>query len=243
MKDILKDLVAHTHSLGFINLIRVTGDDTETAIDAMEDNRIVILKAKTKNPYPEFKGIFGMPNLNKLDLHLKNPEYKEGEEIKVVWEIRNGENRPVAIHFENAAGDFNNDYRLMGQELVNEKLKKSTFNGSNWQVVVDPTVASINRLKLQAAAHSEETTFVVSTDGDQLKISFGDASTHEGNFVFQSGITGKLKQSWSFPVTHFISILNLSGDKMVKFGDNGIALITVDSGLTEYDYFIPAMTK
>jgi len=243
MKDILKDLVAHTHSLGFIDLIRITGDDASTAIDAMEENRAVIINAKTKNPYPEFKGTFGMPNLNKLDLHLKNPEYKEGEEIKVVWEIRNNENRPVAIHFENAAGDFKNDYRLMGQELINEKLKKAMFNGSTWQVEVQPSVSSINRLKLQAAAHNEENKFLVSTSGDQLNISFGDASTHEGSFVFQSGITGKLKQSWSFPVTHFISILNLSGDKTIKFGDNGIALIHVDSGLTEYDYLIPAMTK
>jgi hypothetical protein len=243
MKDILKDLVAHTHSLGFINLIRVSGDETATSIDATEENRAVVLKAKTKNPYPEFKGTFGMPNLNKLDLHLKNPEYKEGEEIKVVWEMRNGENRPVAIHFENATGDFKNDYRLMGAELINEKLKKMTFNGSRWLVEFEPTIASLNRLKLQAAAHSEETTFMVKTEGDALKISFGDASTHEGSFVFQSGITGKLKQSWSFPVTHFISILNLGGNKTIKFGDDGIALITVDSGLTDYEYLIPAMTK
>jgi hypothetical protein len=243
MKDILKDLVAHTHALGFISLIRITGDDESTVIDAMEDNRAVIVKAKTKVPYSDFKGTFGMPNLNKLDLHLKNPEYKEGEEIRVVWAIRNNENRPVSIHFENAAGDYKNDYMLMGRELINDKLKKVTFNGSNWSVDVEPTVASINRLKLQAAAHVEENTFLVKTDGDQLLISFGDASTHEGNFVFTSGITGKLRQAWNFPVTHFISILNLSGDKRVKFGDNGVALITVDSGLTEYEYYIPAMTK
>ena len=243
MKDILKDLVAHTHSLGFINLFRVIGDSETTSIDALEDNRFVILRAKTKTPYPDFKGTFGMPNLNKLDLHLKNPEYKEGEEIKVVWGMRNGENRPVSIHFENAAGDFKNDYMLMGAELINEKLKKMTFNGSRWLIEFEPTVASLNRLKLQAAAHSEETTFMIKTEGDSLKISFGDASTHEGSFVFQSGITGKLKQAWSFPVTHFISILNLAGNKTFKIGDDGIALITVDSGLTDYEYLIPAVTK
>jgi hypothetical protein len=30
--------------------------------------------------------------------------------------------------------------------------------------------------------------------------SFGDASTHAGSFVFQSGVDGKLKQTWSWPV-------------------------------------------
>ena len=34
MKDILQDMVAHTHSLGFLNLVKVTGDDQSTQIDS-----------------------------------------------------------------------------------------------------------------------------------------------------------------------------------------------------------------
>ena len=30
MKDILQDVVAKTHSLGFLSLVKVTGDDTST---------------------------------------------------------------------------------------------------------------------------------------------------------------------------------------------------------------------
>jgi hypothetical protein len=243
IKSILKDLVAHTHALGFIDLVKVTGDDDKTVIEAMPENRTVIIQAETITPVKEFKGTFGLPNLNKLDLHLKNPEYKEGGSINVVWEVRNNENRPVMIHFENAAGDFKNDYKLMGVELINEKLKTFKFKGSGWQVEFDPNINSINRLKLQQAAHSEETVFLVKTEGDALKIFFGDANTHEGSFTFQSDITGKLRQAWSYPVAHFISILNLSGDKTVKFSDEGVALVTVNSGIAKYNYYIPAMTK
>ena len=32
MKDILQDVVAHTHSLGFLNLVKVTGDDANTCL-------------------------------------------------------------------------------------------------------------------------------------------------------------------------------------------------------------------
>jgi hypothetical protein len=243
MKNILKDLVTHTHSLGFIDLVKITGDDVKTSIDALAEDRSVIVQAETNMALKDFKGVFGLPNLNKLDLHLKNPEYKENAEIKVVWENRNGEDRPVMIHFENAAGDFKNDYKLMGTELINEKLKTVKFKGSTWQVEFEPSVTSITRLKLQAAAHSEETVFLVKTEGDVLKIYFGDANTHEGSFTFQTDITGKLKQNWSYPITQFISILNLDGDKTIKFSDDGVALVTVNSGIAKYNYFIPAKTK
>ena len=50
MKDILQDVVAHTHSLGFLNLVKVTGDDANTQIESMAEDRSVILTADTKNP-------------------------------------------------------------------------------------------------------------------------------------------------------------------------------------------------
>ena len=134
MIDFLKDLVEHTHSLGVIDLVKVTSDKGSTAIDGMAENRTVIVQAETKNPVKEVTGTFGMPNLNKLNLHLNNPEYKEGAKIEVVWETRNGEEQPVSIHFENADGDFKNEYKLMGQALVNEKLKTVKFKGASWQV-------------------------------------------------------------------------------------------------------------
>jgi len=98
-------------------------------------------------------------------------------------------------------------------------------------------------LKYQAAAHSEETTFQVKTEDTDLVFSFGDASTHAGNFVFQSGVSGKLKQTWSWPVSQIQSILSLSGDVTMRIADVGALQITVDSGLAEYNYILPAQAK
>ncbi len=243
MKDILQDLVAHTHSLGFIPLVKVTADDKETLIEAMAEDRSVIVSAKTKTPVSQLEGVFGMPNLNKLDLHLKCPEYKENAQITVVTAERNGDTIPTGLHFENAAKDFKNDYRFMNTEIINEKLKSVKFKGAQWAIEFEPNVASIQRLKFQSAAHSEETVFQVSTDNDNLIFSFGDASTHAGSFVFQSGITGKLKQTWAWPVSQVQSILGLSGDITMKISDMGAMQITVDSGLVVYDYILPAQSK
>ena len=104
-------------------------------------------------------------------------------------------------------------------------------------------MAAIQRLKFQAQAHSEETVFQVSTDNTNLVFSFGDASTHAGSFVFHSGVNGKLKQTWSWPVNHVQSILALAGDITMKIADAGALAITVDSGFAVYEYILPAQSK
>ena len=243
MKDFLQDLVAHTHSLGFLPLVKVTASTKETKIESMAEDRSVILNATTHTPVENLEGTFGMPNLNKLDLHLKCPEYKEGAGISVVKQNRNGEDIPTGLHFQNATGDFENDYRFMNQDIINEKLKSVKFKGSTWDVEFQPTVASIQRLKYQAAAHTEEQVFQVSTDASNLVFSFGDASTHAGSFTFQSGITGKLKQTWSWPVNAVQSILALSGEITMRIADAGALGITIDSGTAVYEYILPAQSK
>jgi len=243
MKDILQDLVAHTHALGFIPLVKISATNQSTEIEAMAEDRSVIVNAKTKSPVDEFEGTFGMPNLNKLDIHLKCPEYKENAKISVVTAQRNGEEIPTGLHFQNAGGDFQNDYRFMNTEIINEKLKSVKFKGAKWDIEFEPQVASIQKLKFQANAHSEETVFQVKSDNGNLVFSFGDASTHAGEFVFEAGVDGKLKQTWSWPVIQVMSILNLAGDKTVRIADVGAMQITVDSGIAEYNYILPAQSK
>jgi hypothetical protein len=243
MKDILQDLVAHTHALGFIPLVKISSTGSSTEIEAMAEDRSVIVNAKTKAPVAEFEGVFGMPNLNKLAIHLNCPEYKEKAKISVVTAERNGDTIPTGLHFENDAGDFKNDYRFMNTEIINEKLKSVKFKGAQWNIEFEPSITSIQKLKFQANANSEESVFQVRTEGDNLVFSFGDASTHAGEFVFQSGVTGKLKQTWAWPVVQVMSILNLPGDVTMKIADAGAMQITVDSGVAEYNYILPAQSK
>jgi len=242
MKDILQDIVAHTHALGFLSLVKVSNDEG-TAIDSMAEDRSVILSAETHSPVGEFEGTFGMPNLDKLSLHLKNPEYKDNAKIEVVEAERNGETIPTHIHFENAAGDFQNDYRFMNKAIIEEKLKTVKFKGATWAVEFAPSMASIARMKLMSAAHSEEPTFNVKTVDGNLVFSFGDASTHAGEFVFQHGVEGALQHTWSWPVAQVQAILNLDGDATMSISDQGAMKISVNSGMATYDYILPAQSK
>ena len=132
MKQILQDIVAHTHNLGFLNIVKITGEAASTKIDSMADDRTVIMYAETAAPYADLLGVFGMPQLNKLKYLLDGAEYKENAKIDVVKSDRNGETVPTGLHFENESGDFKNDYRFMNTEIINEKLKTVKFRGANW---------------------------------------------------------------------------------------------------------------
>jgi len=242
MKDILQDVVSHTHSLGFITTLKVVAEQ-ETSIESMAEDRSVVLSATTHSPVSEFVGTFGMPDLNKLAYHLKNPEYQDKAKIDVVQEDRNGETIPTHIHFENEGGDFQNDYRFMNKAIIEEKLKSVKFKGSTWDVEFQPSVAAIARMKLMAGAHSEEPVFQVKTEDGNLNFYFGDLNTHAGKFTFQHDVGGNLQHTWAWPVAQTISILGLDGDKKISITDQGAMMITVDSGMAKYDYILPAQSK
>ncbi|WP_353479939.1 hypothetical protein [Haliscomenobacter sp.] len=240
MRDYLLDIVQHTFDLGCIDLIKITGTDSATTVGGLAEDKSVIIDAQFANPMADFVGTFGMPNLGKLKTLLNLQEYREDAKLAVTRKA-NGE--LDGITFENKVGDFKNNYRFMASDIVNDKLKTLKFKGVNWHITFEPTVAAIQRLRMQAQANSEELNFQVKTDGKDLKFFFGDHSTHSGNFVFQHDITGALKHAWSWPVSQVMSILSLTGDKTMQISDDGCMQITVNSGLAVYNYILPAQTK
>lgn len=240
MRDHLLDLVSHTYDLGCIDLVKIVGTDSETTISGLAEDRSVVIEGQFAGPVAEFVGTVGMPNLNKLKILLNLQEYRENSKLSIA---RKTDGTPESINFENASGDFKNSYRLMSESVINGKLQTVKFKGVNWHIQFEPTAASIMRLKMQAQANAEETVFQAKTENGDLKFMFGDHSTHSGSFVFEAGVTGQLKRAWSWPVNTVISILSLTGDKVMKISDDGAAMITVNSGIATYNFILPAQSK
>lgn len=243
MKDNLQDLIQHTHGLGNVDLIKVNGTATETQINAIAEDKSVIVSGTLNSPVSDFIGVFGMPNLGKLKTILGFDDYGTDAKISVTTTNRDGVDIPSTIHFETKDGSFVNDYRLMSKSIVEEKVKSVTFKGTTWNVEFEPSIAGIQRLKKQASANSEQEHFTMTTVNGDLKINFGDPSTHSGNFVFQPTISGSLNKTWNWPVKVFLAIMDLPGDKTVRISDAGATEITVDSGLATYRYLLPANAK
>jgi hypothetical protein len=244
MFDHLKDIVQHTYGLGVISMIKVTGDANSTAINAFDQaTKTVVLNAEFKAPIAEFQGVFGMPNLDRLNTILNIPEYREDAKLTVATQKdADGTDVPASINFENKGGDFKNSYRFMSTAVINDQLKNVKMKPVKWGVEVNPTALSIQKLKFQAMAHSDATTFSSKTENGELKFFFGEASSHAGSFTFAT-TSGSLSKQLNWPVSVVNSILSLPGDKTFKISDDGVAEITVDSGLAVYHYMLPAQTK
>ena len=71
----------------------------------------------------------------------------------------------------------------------------------------------------------------------------GEVSSHQGNFVFQGPVSGRLADRLSWPVKQVLAILSLTGDKRMKISDAGAMKITVLSGVADYTYIIPTQKK
>jgi hypothetical protein len=241
MRDQLLDLVQHTFDLGFIELLKITGTEDSTKIYSLAENKSVVINGEFAGPMTDFIGSFGMPNLNKLKIILGLSEYRENAKISVLR--RGADQQPEGIEFENSFGDFRNSYRFMMANIVDEQLKTYNFKAPAWTLEFEPSVNAVQRLKMQAQANSEQTVFRTTTEKNNLKFYFGDHSSHAGNFVFESDVSGILKNSWSWPVQHVIGILGLVGNKTLRISDQGLMQITVDSGLAVYNYNILAQTK
>ena len=240
MRDCLLDLVEHTFDLGCIDLIKIVGTDSGTEIVGLAEDLSVVIKGNYHNPVADFVGTFGMPNLGKLKTLLNLQEYREDAKLTIT---RKTTGEPDGITFENKHGDFKNNYRFMASQIVDEKMKTPKFKGVNWHIEFEPSNASIMRLKMQMSANAEESNFQAKTENGDLKFFFGDHSTHSGSFVFQPGVSGQLKRAWSWPAKQFVSIMDLTGDKIVRISDDGAAQITVDSGMAVYNYILPAQSK
>jgi hypothetical protein len=243
MKDILQDIVAHTHGLGFLSSLKVSTDENSTTISSITDDRSLVLQATTHERVADFMGVFGMGNLEKLNLLLKNPEYKEDAKIEIVKKTKDDIEYPAHIHFENVIGDFQNDYRFINKEVIEKNLKSVKFKGASWELEFEPPVASISRMKYMSAVHSEDPNFQVWTENNNLIFSFGDNVSHAGEFVFKHNVNATLASKKSFPIAQTQSILSLSGNSTMSISDQGVMKISVDSGFALYDYFLPSQTK
>ena len=60
LRDVLLDIVKHTHSLGFIQAVKLESTDEGTSVEAMDDDRTVVLKGKLKNKLDNVPGLIGM---------------------------------------------------------------------------------------------------------------------------------------------------------------------------------------
>ena len=229
-KDVIQDIVKMTAGLGFINAVKVTGNDTETTLDAMDTERTVILKAKLHNTLPEFAGEFGLGNLGFLSGVSALPNYKE---------------ETATIDVVSREGNTD-QYRFMSKEIIDQNLQTVKFKGTEWDVTFEPTKAKVAELQAVAGIYGGiEPNFTVKTLDGNLEITVGAADgSFTGKRTFAQNVDGELNEGYAWPLNQVLAILKLgmTGTCVFQISKRGALQISIDTGIGKYDYILPALT-
>ena len=94
-----------------------------------------------------------------------------------------------------------------------------------------------------AGAFTKEPVFRLKLDNENLIVSFGDANTDNGEFVFQKGVKVTVDSVSLWPAAAFGAILALDGEKVMHLSNDGMIKIVVDSGLIVYEFSVLAQQK
>ncbi len=245
MKDAIFDIVRHTASLGFFELAKLTGTPESTEIWTCDEKRNVVLDAKLKTPIAELAGEIGFGNLGFLN-GITGLYNKDGVTVEVLTAERNGVSTPDYIQFKDSDGN-NDKYRLMSKEIIDTQLTTSKFKGVKWDMEFEPKKSKVSEMAQKAGIYSAiEPTFTVKTEDGNLVFVFGSdvGGSHFGKMTFAAGVTGTVKEGYAWPIDKFLSIMKLgmTGECTVRFSQVA-CMITIDSGVGEYNYILPGHTR
>lgn len=245
LKDVVADIVKHT-ATNFIEHVKITDSNEETIIETMDVDKTVIVKGQLHNPIGEIGNEIGFGNLKFLKGVLNLSNYRvEGSTVSVEHRERNGEKIPDSLLFKDIYGNTDR-YRFMSKQVIDQNLKTVKFKGATWNVEIEPTKQKVSELQSAAAIYGgSDTTFQLKTDNGDLVITFGsEKSSFSGKRIFATDVSGDYKEQYQWPLAKVLTILDLgmSGKCKMSVSDLGVLQISVDSGIGQYNYILPALT-
>lgn len=245
VKDMVQDLVRNAVSTGFFDKIKITAGNKQVAVEALENNKQVILKATTKVPVDSWEGEFGLANLSLLNSIVNDSEYSHKDSVlEMQFQAKGGVDVPTELHYTNKSKSFV-AYRFLAKELVPDQPK---YNEPAWDVTVKPTKSAIQQFAWASSSLSGyEQYFIPKTVDGNLKFFIGEenGANQRGGVVFASGVTGDFESSHKWPIALVAQILKLAdgADAEMKFSVKGAIQIQLSTGLVEYKFVFPAKMR
>jgi len=236
LKDITLDVAKNIASLGTFEEILVEQETNSTKFTAYPEDSSITVLANSRNKVAEFPDKFGMLNLG-FFVGLSNL-YRSDDTTVATGNNAKGDVDRLAF----SSKDGNNDeYRLTPTNLM--KTKSRSFNGTTWDVVINPAANKISELAQRAGLYASiDPNLVVSTENGKLIFTFGgvNGGGHSGKFVF-ADTKQKLKRPVALPINSLLLALKTAsqGTPVVSISEK-VAKVEFDSGLIKYEYLIIA---
>lgn len=251
MREVISDIVKHTGGLGFIEIVKISNTSEDegsvTKVEAMDNDKTVIIKGQLLETVEDFTGEFGMTNLSLIKGLVDHPNFKTDEAtLTVVKEedSNTGTTSPVEILFDDGKGQTAS-YRFMSAQLVPSQAK---FLGTTWDVTITPSKSKIAEFSSFAALYSSfENLFMADTHNCNLRFNIGDpnGNSHKTSMIFEEGVSGKLASGLYWPIDRVLSILKLGAgvSTTMAFSSKGALMITLENEIGKYSYILPAKKR
>ena len=241
--DSFKDIIKHTNSLGFIDMVKIIGTGTDAKIEAIDADKTVVVFGSMYQPITGIDTTVGLSRIAILKGFIDFPPFSNDKATSdVVVELRNNVSMPTGVKFASGAGHIAS-YRFMSETMVNEQIKVPPFKGATWNVTISPEKKKITELSyMLGTLGGFEKRFIVVVDKGTLNFVVGTGPTDSTTLPFAENVTGTLKHQWSWPLAQVLSILKLTetATATMSFSDMGAMKIDIDSGIGKYTYILPA---
>lgn len=242
--DSFKDIIKHTNSLGFIDMVKIVGTTADAKIEAIDADKTVVIFGSMYQPIDGIDTTVGLSRIPVLKGFMDfAPFATDSAKIEVVKETRGTATLPTEVKFDSCDGTVAG-YRFMSETMVNEQIKVPPFKGATWNVTITPEKKKIAELSsMQGTLGGFEKRFTVTVNSKgSLEFNVGSGPTDRVTLKFADNVTGTLKHQWSWPLTQVLSILKLTdtATASMSFSDMGAMKIDIDSGIGKYSYILPA---
>ena len=246
LSEVLTDVLAQTHGLGFIEMMKIDSNNIETKIAAIDDAKTVVIYGTLKSPLTELNGIVGLARMAVLQGYLKFPPFSEDTStVEIKTTERDGKDIPTEVSFSSTDG-HKSSYRFMHKDVVEEQIKVPSFNGATWDVVIKNTDDLMKDLSyFNGVLGAFEPVFTAKTDGTDLNFYIGSGASDRATVPVAKSVNGTLDGA-TWPLMEVLSILKLatkSNDCTLSFSNKGILKIEMETDIGKYEYLLPAHAK
>lgn len=245
--DNLLDILKHTHGLGFIETVKLKGENGETHLEALSQENSVIFFGKLSNSIPELDGhTVGLGRMGILNGYVNFGAFKDNQGSTAINTQSKGTTSiPAEITFTTPEG-HNSFYRFMSEAVVNNAVNVPPFKGATWDFDLVPTKKNLKDLQyFSQILGTYEGTFNVTIDNGNMILGVGTQGNDRAVIPFATNINASMPDTFRWPLLEVINVLKLSDTSKsckMKFSSKGLLCVEITSGLGEYNYYLPART-
>lgn len=242
--DNLRDVIKHTHDLGFIDYVKIEGD----VVKAIAEDKSVVVRGRLKETIPDLVGHkVGLSKMAILKGLLEFPPFQEADADVHIAEggTADGERYPRNVVFSSGY-NHKSQYSFLSGINADARVKVPKLGNINFDVDFNPTRKNLKDISyFSGVLGSLHKTFSVKMLGGSLEFIIGDVNSMQSVIPVAEGLDGILTTEMIFPLANVLSTLRLAETSVcvIGFADKRGMKIHIDSGIAEYTYYFPTRKR